>query len=73
MACNNETVSTRLVGRPILAAAAFHAALVESSKSVLTVPHRFAKLGDPHAGIDAAPGSLERLLELAARDDAEGR
>ena len=29
-------------------------------------------LGDPHAGMDAAPGSLEQLLELAARDEASG-
>jgi bifunctional non-homologous end joining protein LigD len=27
--------------------------------SVLTMPQRFAELGDLHAGIDAAPGSLE--------------
>jgi bifunctional non-homologous end joining protein LigD len=40
--------------------------------TVLTVPRRFEQLGDPHAAIDAAAGSLERLLELAARDDAEG-
>ena len=29
-----------------------------------TVPERFAKIGDPGAGIDAAAGSLEKLLEL---------
>jgi hypothetical protein len=40
--------------------------------TVLTIPKRFAEIGDPHAGIDAAPGSLEKLLELAARDDAAG-
>jgi bifunctional non-homologous end joining protein LigD len=40
--------------------------------TVLTVPKRFAELGDPHAGIDAAPGSLEALLELATRDEASG-
>jgi hypothetical protein len=39
---------------------------------VLTVPKRFAELGDPHAGMDAAPGSLEKLLELAAEDEAAG-
>jgi hypothetical protein len=39
---------------------------------VLTVPKRFAELGDPHAGIDDAPGSLEKLLELAAEDEAAG-
>ena len=37
-----------------------------------TVPPRLAERGDPHAGIDAAAGSLERLLELAARDEAAG-
>jgi bifunctional non-homologous end joining protein LigD len=40
--------------------------------TVLTMPTRFAALGDVHAGIDEAPGSLEGLLELAARDEAEG-
>jgi bifunctional non-homologous end joining protein LigD len=40
--------------------------------TVSTVPGRFAKIGDPHSGIDEASGSLEKLLELAARDDAEG-
>jgi bifunctional non-homologous end joining protein LigD len=37
-----------------------------------TVPARFAKLGNPHASMDEAPGSLESLLELAARDEAGG-
>jgi hypothetical protein len=40
--------------------------------TVLTMPERFAKIGDPHAGMDAAAGSLESLLELAAKDEAEG-
>src|SRR6266850_468896 len=40
--------------------------------TVLTVPKRFAELGDLHAGMDAAAGSLERLLELAAEDEASG-
>ena len=40
--------------------------------TVLTVPERFAKIGDPHAGMDAFAGSLDGLLELAARDEAEG-
>src|SRR5262249_32008259 len=40
--------------------------------TVRTVPERLAAQGDPHAGIDAAAGSLERLLELAARDEAAG-
>jgi bifunctional non-homologous end joining protein LigD len=40
--------------------------------TVLTVPKRFAKMGDPHAGMDAAPGSLEKLLELAEKDKADG-
>ena len=40
--------------------------------TVLTVPKRFAKLGDPHADMDAQPGSLEKLLEVAAEDEAAG-
>ena len=40
--------------------------------TVLTVPQRFAAIGDPHATMDAKPGSLELLLELAERDDAAG-
>src|SRR4051812_42038786 len=37
-----------------------------------TQPARFAALGHPHAGMDAARGSLEKLLDLAARDEAAG-
>jgi DNA ligase D-like protein (predicted polymerase) len=37
-----------------------------------TVPARYAAKGDPGAGIDAAVGSLEALLELSARDEAQG-
>jgi len=40
--------------------------------TVLTVPKRFAETGDPHAEMDSAGGSLEGLLELAARDEAAG-
>ncbi len=40
--------------------------------TVLTIPKRFAETGDPHADMDAYPGSLERLLEMAAKDDAAG-
>src|SRR5438067_397349 len=40
--------------------------------TVLTVPKRFAEFGDPHAAIDAESGSLEKLLELAAEDEAAG-
>jgi bifunctional non-homologous end joining protein LigD len=40
--------------------------------TVLTVPRRFAERGDPHSGMDAAAGSLEKLLELAAEDEAAG-
>jgi bifunctional non-homologous end joining protein LigD len=37
-----------------------------------TVPARFADIGDPWHGIDDAVGSLEALLEQAARDEASG-
>ena len=40
--------------------------------TILTVPKRFAEVGDPLAGMNAAVGSLEPLLELAAKDEAEG-
>jgi DNA ligase D-like protein (predicted polymerase) len=40
--------------------------------TVATVPARLAKIGDPHAGIDDAPGALDALLEFAARDEASG-
>jgi bifunctional non-homologous end joining protein LigD len=40
--------------------------------TVLTVPKRFAELGDPHAQMDAHAGSLEKLLDLADRDEAAG-
>ena len=40
--------------------------------TVLTVPARFAELGDPHAGMNQHPGSLEKLLALAAADESSG-
>jgi DNA ligase D len=36
--------------------------------TIATMPERFARLGDLHAGIDDAPFSLEPLLEWAQRD-----
>ena len=41
--------------------------------TLATMPKRFAKLGDRHEGIDAAPGSLDGLLELSARDERDGQ
>ncbi len=40
--------------------------------TVLTMPERFTAVGDPFAKIESAKGSLEKLLELAARDEASG-
>jgi bifunctional non-homologous end joining protein LigD len=40
--------------------------------TMFTVPQRFSKIGDPHAGINDAPGSIEKLLELADKDGAAG-
>jgi len=37
-----------------------------------TMPARFAAVGDRHAGIDDAPGALDGLLELSARQEAAG-
>jgi hypothetical protein len=40
--------------------------------TVFTVPARLARIGDPHAAMDGAVGSLDALLQLAARDEASG-
>ena len=40
--------------------------------TVLTVPQRLKEFGDPHAKMDASAGSLEKLLELAEKDEAAG-
>ena len=37
-----------------------------------TVPARLREVGDPAAGIDDDPGSLEALLDLSRRDEEEG-
>src|ERR1051325_9964656 len=41
--------------------------------TLATMPKRFAKLGDRHEGIDQGAGSIEGLLELAARHEREGQ
>jgi len=40
--------------------------------TVFTVPQRFAKIGDPHANMNDAAGLLDKLLELAEKDEAAG-
>jgi bifunctional non-homologous end joining protein LigD len=40
--------------------------------TVLTMPSRFTEIGDPHAAMNGEAGSLEGLLELAAKDEAAG-
>ncbi|HEU5298296.1 MAG TPA: non-homologous end-joining DNA ligase [bacterium] len=40
--------------------------------TMATMPARFAAVGDRHAAIDEAPGSLDRLLELSVRHEREG-
>jgi DNA ligase D-like protein (predicted polymerase) len=41
--------------------------------TLATAPARFAERGDPHAGMDDAAGSLDKLLELSAAQEAEGQ
>ena len=41
--------------------------------TLATMPGRFAEVGDRHEGIDETTGSLESLLELSARHEAEGQ
>ena len=43
-----------------------------ASFTVFTMPERFAAIGDPWEAMDASPGPLDGLLELAARDEAAG-
>jgi bifunctional non-homologous end joining protein LigD len=40
--------------------------------TLATMPERFARLGDRHAGIDGHADSIAPLLELSARQEAEG-
>jgi bifunctional non-homologous end joining protein LigD len=40
--------------------------------TVLTMPNRFANIGDPHAAMNEHADVLDALLEMAARDEAEG-
>jgi bifunctional non-homologous end joining protein LigD len=40
--------------------------------TVFTIPDRVRKIGDPHADMNSTAGSLEKLLDLAARDEAAG-
>ncbi|MEG9434339.1 DNA polymerase domain-containing protein [Terriglobus sp. ADX1] len=43
-----------------------------SEFTVLTVPERFSKIGDPQAAMDQNAGSLDALLEMSLRDEANG-
>ncbi len=43
-----------------------------SDFTVFTVPERFAKIGNPHSEMDSSVGSLDKLLELADKDEAAG-
>jgi DNA ligase D-like protein (predicted polymerase) len=40
--------------------------------TLATMPGRFGEVGDPHAGMDRHPCSLEALLELSARHERDG-
>ncbi|MEP6607945.1 MAG: non-homologous end-joining DNA ligase [Burkholderiaceae bacterium] len=40
--------------------------------TLITMPARFARIGDLHQGIDLHPGSLHGLLELSARQERDG-
>ena len=40
--------------------------------TVPTMPRRLTEIGDPNSAMDQAPGSLDQLLDLAARDEAAG-
>ena len=40
--------------------------------TLVTMPERFARIGDRHAEMDRHPGSLDALLELSKRQEKEG-
>jgi hypothetical protein len=40
--------------------------------TLTTMPRRFAEQGDPHAAMDQHPCSLERVLELSAKQERDG-
>ncbi|MEO6952022.1 MAG: non-homologous end-joining DNA ligase [Polyangia bacterium] len=40
--------------------------------TLATMPHRYAQLGDLHAGIDDVAGTLDRALELSQRQESDG-
>jgi len=40
--------------------------------TLVTMPQRFAAIGDPHAAMDREACSIESLLELSARQEREG-
>jgi bifunctional non-homologous end joining protein LigD len=40
--------------------------------TLVTMPARFASIGDPHAAMDAHPCTLDAILELAAAQQREG-
>jgi DNA ligase D-like protein (predicted polymerase) len=40
--------------------------------TLVTAPQRFAERGDASKGIDDTPGSLEKILELSAKQEREG-
>lgn len=41
--------------------------------TLVTMPARFARVGDRHAGIDQQPCQLDSLIELSARQEREGQ
>jgi len=43
-----------------------------SEFTIFTMPKRFEEIGNPHEDMDRFPGSLEKLLELADKDEAAG-
>ena len=40
--------------------------------TLVTMPARFARIGDRHAGMDRHSGSIDALLELSARQERDG-
>ncbi len=62
-------------GAPVSAPLAWEelAQVAPEDFTVATMPARFAEVGDRHSSIDRAAYSLEPLLEMYERDEADGR
>lgn len=78
--CNSQTIASAYSIRPTTQALVSAPVTWEELTAVgpedfdvKTMPTRFAKVGDVHAGLDGRNFAIEPLLELADRDGVDGK